>query len=474
MKLKSYQRIVELNLDGTKRKYVKTPAFGRPGFFEVFPYIEENREEAKNGTSTKEPPEKLKRAYRRSAKIMNWAQRQKEEYSRYEEPSDWDNLDKYNNSLPQSTYLMSRKNQDALLRHAGYFPAPGDFGLVKKAVGNRNLPVYQTRPDAAKREDLVHLGNVMENADDRNLVFQDDRVELRDPGFYPVSLYVDSKTGTPYAKGWDLNDYYPTNPKDYPLSKRVGARILDFIGNPTVYTTGYQPLYNTPSAIEDAMRKKGLLTTESYDWEWTPESGIPMWSLPPVEITAERNKKKRGGSIDEPPEKKNPDLTPLDLATMYENNASFGGDKYLDTNLVRAVDNQLIKRGMGLPQRMAVASSIHQEGSTLGDHKNGAFGLVGYRGNRAKNLPSTAEGQADKIYDETFGKFNGDNWHYGGEVSGYKRAREAQQAFINARTPEEAMHALTYGYVRPPQEARQKRVSNITPLFTNKKKKTNK
>ena len=56
MKLESYQRIVELNLDGTKRKYVKTPAFGYPGFFEVFPYIEEKREEAENGRSLDEPP----------------------------------------------------------------------------------------------------------------------------------------------------------------------------------------------------------------------------------------------------------------------------------------------------------------------------------------------------------------------------------------------------------------------------------
>ena len=50
------------------------------------------------------------------------------------------------------------------------------------------------------------------------------------------------------------------------------------------------------------MAKKGLVPTENHDWEWTPESGIPMLSLRPVEITAERNKKRKGGSTDEPPQ----------------------------------------------------------------------------------------------------------------------------------------------------------------------------
>lgn len=166
-----------------------------------------------------------------------------------------------------------------------------------------------------------------------------------------------------------------------------------------------------------------------------------------------------------------PNLTPLDLATMYENNASFGGNRYLDTNLLREVYNQLIKRGMPLSQRMAVASTAHQEGSILTSHGNGAFGLFGFRGTRAENLPNTAEGQADKIYDETFGVFNPNNWNHGGKGSGYKTSKEAQQAFINASTPEEAMHALTYGYVRPPQEDRKKRVTNVKPLFTKRKQK---
>lgn len=244
----------------------------------------------------KDPNKKQKRAYRRSAKIMNWAQRQREEFGKYVEPKDWNDLDRYNNSLPQSTYLMSRKNQDTLLQQAGYIPAPGDYGLVRKAVGKRNLPVYQTYPDSAKREDLVHLGNKLENADDRTIVFDDDRAELRDPANYPVALYVDSKTGEPYAKGWDLNDYYPNNPKDYSMKKRIGARLLDYFGNPTVYTTGYQPLAVMPEEIENSMAAKGLVPTESHDYDWDAESGIPRWSLRPVEVIAERDKKKRGGN----------------------------------------------------------------------------------------------------------------------------------------------------------------------------------
>lgn len=421
----------------------------------------------------KEPSKKQKKVYRRSAKVMNWAQRQREEFGEYEEPADWNSLDKYNNSLPQSTYLMSRKNQDYFLQRAGYIPVPGDYGLVRKAVGKRNIPVYQVYPDAAKREDLTHIGNVMVNADDAELpfVYPDDRAHMRDPANYPAAVYADAITGRPYAKGWDLNDYRPNNTDDYPWYKVFGATILDRIGNPTVYTTGYQPLSSYPYEVEEALAKKGLVPTESHDLEWTPESGIPMLSLRPVEITAERNKKRNGGGTGKPPKKKTPNLTPLDLATMYENNASFGGNRYLDTNLLRAVDNQLIRRGMPLAQRMAVASTAHQEGSRLTSHGNGAFGLFGFRGARAENLPNTAEGQADKIYDETFGVFNPNNWNHGGKGSGYKSAKDAQQAFINASTPEEAMRALTYGYVRPPQEDRKKRVTNVTPLFTKRKQK---
>lgn len=159
------------------------------------------------------------------------------------------------------------------------------------------------------------------------------------------------------------------------------------------------------------------------------------------------------------------DLTPLDLDTLYKKYKEVGNNRYMDTLLLRQVDNQLRKRKMGKPQRQAIFVTAGQEGSTINSHGNGAAGLVGWRGTRAENLPSTAEGQADKIYNETYGPFSNDNWNHGGQGSGYKTAREAQQAFQNATTPEEAVKALNFGYVRPPKSETLYRINLMKKLY---------
>ena len=159
------------------------------------------------------------------------------------------------------------------------------------------------------------------------------------------------------------------------------------------------------------------------------------------------------------------DLTPLDLNTLYKKYKEIGNNRYIDTLLLRQLDNQLIKRKMGKPQRQAISVTAGQEGSTIKSHGNGAAGLVGWRGVRAENLPNTAEGQADKIYDETYGPFSNDNWNHGGQGSGYKTAREAQQAFQNAVTPEEAIKALNFGYVRPPKSETLYRINLMKKLY---------
>ena len=45
-------------------------------------------------------------------------------------------------STAKSTYLMPRSAQRAVFLDRGYEPRPKDYGLVKKAVGNKNIPVY--------------------------------------------------------------------------------------------------------------------------------------------------------------------------------------------------------------------------------------------------------------------------------------------------------------------------------------------
>lgn len=132
---------------------------------------------------------------------------------------------------------------------------------------------------------------------------------------------------------------------------------------------------------------------------------------------------------------------------------------FMDQKLLKAVDNYMIKKNVGLPQRQAILYTIWQEGSKTGPHGNGASGLVGWRGLRAKGLPNTIEGQAEKLYNEAFGSFNSNNWNHGGEGSGYKSGKEAQQAFLNAKTYSDAVRALNYGYVRPPLASIQKRTS---------------
>ena len=57
---------------------------------------------------------------------------------------------KYNietGSEPQSVFLLDRARQKRYMLRNGYtVDNTGDYGLVKKSVGNRNLPIYRT-PD---------------------------------------------------------------------------------------------------------------------------------------------------------------------------------------------------------------------------------------------------------------------------------------------------------------------------------------
>lgn len=149
----------------------------------------------------------------------------------------------------------------------------------------------------------------------------------------------------------------------------------------------------------------------------------------------------------------------VDINTMinYKNNY----DKlFLDPKLLKGVDDYMISKNIGLPQRQAILYSIWQEGSRTGPHGNGAYGLVGWRGQRAKNLSDTVQGQSEKLYNELFGEFNADNWNNGGKGSGYKSGRVAQQSFINAKTFNDALKALNYGYIRPPRKSIVKRLNS--------------
>lgn len=195
--------------------------------------------------------------------------------------------------------------------------------------------------------------------------------------------------------------------------------------------------------------------------------------IPIVETIERNNIRELGGPLGQKIKLTKPkkvDLSRINLKAMYDNNRTYGGDRYIDTTMLRTIDNYLINNNVHLPQRQAIAYTVQQEGNTTKDHGNGAAGLTGWRGNRAVGLPKTLQGQMNKLYTELYGPFNGDNWNHGGKGSGYNSAREAQEAFKNAITLEDALRALNYGYVRPPREDILYRIQNGSKAFTKTKR----
>lgn len=145
----------------------------------------------------------------------------------------------------QNTYLLPRRLQQKKFLEAGYINGtPGDYGLVKKAVGNNNFPVFQTAPDVTSRDQLVVIGNPS-TSDASSYPIPAER-ELYHAGYYPSALYIDNNYNV-YRKSWDLNDYGNSTGRAGTQynSKQWQANLLDIIGSPTVVTTGFQPVINT-------------------------------------------------------------------------------------------------------------------------------------------------------------------------------------------------------------------------------------
>ena len=221
----------------------------------------------------------------------------------------------------QRTYLLPRSEQEDIFLRDGYFKGKeGDYGLVKKAVHNRNLPVWQTAPDAVSRKTLVPIGNAY-GMDSYGYINRDK--DLVHAESHPATFYVDGSTGKLYTKGWDLNDYGGTgggNSSKYNIFEKAGAKILDFVGNPVVVTTGFQEVTNPwggPSEhlnrgatiqdlfgydddgypvesnlgklLDNAMSKKGL-HREKVGGKW-------LYALPEVTVVGKRKKHGLGGNL---------------------------------------------------------------------------------------------------------------------------------------------------------------------------------
>lgn len=211
-------------------------------------------------------------------------------------------------SIAQASYLTPRYIQKKKFLQYGYTEAPGDYGLVKKAVGNRKLPVYQKNPDVITRDKLNVIGNTylwMGKSED----------DLVHAGSNPTALYHDDK-GNIYQKGWDLNDYGATSGgayTNYNLLDKIGANILDFVGSPVVVTTGIRPTYNwetkgmstlaNPKSelapiVDKYLKSKGLVRHTRIDENGTLTGNrVDYIGLPEVVITGKKENKALGGNL---------------------------------------------------------------------------------------------------------------------------------------------------------------------------------
>lgn len=209
----------------------------------------------------------------------------------------------------QATYLLSRKQQrEQFLKH-GYIESPKDYGLVKKAVGKRDLPVYQRSKDQIDRQSVIPIGNV-------DTLWGGDKDDmLVHAGNYPTTIYLDPKTLDLYQKAWDLNDYGPSSggtATHYGFPKQIAANLLDLIGSPVVVTTGirkikYPKQDEFQNLKDNYMKSKGYHIIEDYEdvplYDMSGKNVIGKFSektkrytLPEITVTAPK-KHDKGKSI---------------------------------------------------------------------------------------------------------------------------------------------------------------------------------
>lgn len=157
-------------------------------------------------------------------------------------------------------------------------------------------------------------------------------------------------------------------------------------------------------------------------------------------------------------------LKKLDVAGLKkdpEYKANFNW--YMNPTNLNILQDSLIARGAGFPQRVAVLSQVIPEsGGDTKPHGNGAYGYVGWRGNRAKKLPNTPEGQAHVLMVDLFE--DPSDWNHGGTGTNVNSGKEMQQLFVTTPNTVQATKAFMKGYVRPPQEDRNKRIQFVELL----------
>lgn len=123
------------------------------------------------------------------------------------------------------------------------------------------------------------------------------------------------------------------------------------------------------------------------------------------------------------------------------------------------IQDSITNRGRGINDIVALSSQIIPEnGGETGDHGNGAFGLIGWRGERAKNLPKTLDGQAHVLMNSLHSNPKATDWTHGGAGTNVNTGKEMRQVFLNSKNHGQATKAFMKGYVRPPKSEWDKRI----------------
>lgn len=121
-------------------------------------------------------------------------------------------------------------------------------------------------------------------------------------------------------------------------------------------------------------------------------------------------------------------------------------------NNMQILEDSLINRKAGYAQRIGVLSQVVPEsGGSPAPHGNGAFGIIGFRGPRAKNLPKDLPGQIHVLMEHIFNNPKAKDWTDGGKGTGIQTGKEMNVFFLKTPNVRKATNAFMRGSVRPEQ-----------------------
>lgn len=170
----------------------------------------------------------------------------------------------YDGGTAQRTYFMDRDSQKRMFLRDGYIEDTSkNYGLVKKAVNNRNIPIYQRAPDDEKRENLIPIGNIY------NRWYGKPEADLIHAGSYPTAIYINPNNKKIYQKAWDLNDYGTSaggnsTSSRYTVFEKFKANLADKLGSPVVVTSGISEVGDFNDLVNDLGKENIIKMVDDF------------------------------------------------------------------------------------------------------------------------------------------------------------------------------------------------------------------